>query len=524
MTAPGVARILAMFSVATLAIASPVYTRLWESPGAGGLLRLVLLVQVLPTIGLTLIDAWLLRGSRRAWSVWRGVLAAVCLFAVIRQAQLSLRVSALSWASTVLVSCAVAALGLLVLRSTPAVHRFLAAFAPGLVAWTLFTGYTLLPAFARVPRDAAPTNPPAVFVLLFDELDRDMVLTRDGVPASLPGFRRLVERSRVFADATANYDSTCASVASLLRGRLLDRVPGPGRGCLGQVDGLREDNLLVTAARQYTVRVHAQYLGYCLDAAFVCRGTAQLQARAPYLPLLQHYVPDGLRAVTGTERLLGVSQHTYARPLFDEFLADVGAPDSRRAFHWLHVLLPHGPYVFDGEGRVHPQEFDDFFADDAEYPQALAAYRRQVGFVDRLLGRFLDRLEAAGLADDSIVIVTSDHGFHSRRAFAPPQTIDGFEVNAARPRATLIVRAPGLAPGITRDDYQHVDFARLVRGLIAGTGIPTPVAPARDKVFCSAGTWYARDDSGRWRPQQAPDGRPRRCDRVATSTRERADA
>ena len=54
------------FSVATLAIASPVYLRLVENPGAAQLVRLVLVVQLAPALALWLVDLVLARrGARR---------------------------------------------------------------------------------------------------------------------------------------------------------------------------------------------------------------------------------------------------------------------------------------------------------------------------------------------------------------------------------------------------------------------------------------------------------------------------
>jgi arylsulfatase A-like enzyme len=196
-------------------------------------------------------------------------------------------------------------------------------------------------------------------------------------------------------------------------------------------------------------------------------------------------------------------------PVFEAFLDDVRA-DARGTFSWVHLIVPHAPYVFDARGAIHPLDYRAYWADQTEYRRALTAYRRQVGFVDRLLGRFLDRLQAEGLVEDAIVIVTSDHGFHSLHPFGRPELIDGFEASAARPRVPLIVRAPGVRPGVVADDYQHFDFKRLVLGLIDGAGVP-PAAVARQKRFCDNATWYIRDAGGRWTPQVGADGRPRTC-------------
>jgi hypothetical protein len=506
-----IARLALTFSVATLAIASPVYFRLWESPGLSGLLRLFVVLQVLPATAMTLADLWLERRTPRLWRAWRVALVAVCLLGLARQLQISLGLPTSSRASAMLAAATGLGLILLAVVSSRVGERFLVAFAPVLGVWTLIVGHAFLPTAQRTARQAAPANPPAVFVLLFDELDRDVVMPGGRVLDELPNFRRLAESSRVFTDATANYGWTCASVASLLGGRLLAHPPAIGHGCLRRVAGLHEDNLLTDVARRLAVRLHAQYLTYCFDRAFDCRGTANVQARVPLLPLLQFYVPDDLRVPTGTDRVLGYSEHTYTRPVFERFLADVRRGDARGTLSWMHVLVPHAPYVFDAAGGNHRPDYPEYWSHRDAYRRALAAYRRQVGFVDTLLGRFLDRLDAEGLAADAVVIVTSDHGFLGLRPPDGPDVIDGFDAGARRVRVPLMIRAPGVAPGAVADGYQHVDFRRLVLGLVDGAGLPAPVVSAHAKIFCDTGVWYVRDAAGPWRPQLGPDGRPLGC-------------
>ncbi|MCH9649672.1 MAG: sulfatase [Deltaproteobacteria bacterium] len=47
-----------------------------------------------------------------------------------------------------------------------------------------------------------------------------------------------------------------------------------------------------------------------------------------------------------------------------------------------------------------------------QYPQAIQAYMASVSFADAVLGRILDALEASPYRDNTIVVVTSDHGLH----------------------------------------------------------------------------------------------------------------
>lgn len=56
------------------------------------------------------------------------------------------------------------------------------------------------------------------------------------------------------------------------------------------------------------------------------------------------------------------------------------------------------------------EDSDAELGDDARRREAIAAYYALCTFVDAQVGRALDALEAAGLADETLVIFTSDHG------------------------------------------------------------------------------------------------------------------
>ena len=53
-----------------------------------------------------------------------------------------------------------------------------------------------------------------------------------------------------------------------------------------------------------------------------------------------------------------------------------------------------------------PGFYDDFLTPHNEQRQLL-----QLGFADRLLGRLIARLKREGIYDDTLIVVTADHGF-----------------------------------------------------------------------------------------------------------------
>ena len=106
--------------------------------------------------------------------------------------------------------------------------------------------------------------------------------------------------------------------------------------------------------------------------------------------------------------------------------------------------------------------------DDAAGWRALAArYWGLASLVDKYAGQILERLEALGLADDTVVVSSSDHGEmmgeHRLLAKAMP-----YEAAA---RVPLILRAPGVAPQRVAAPVSQVD---LVPTLLELLGQPVP--------------------------------------------------
>lgn len=88
--------------------------------------------------------------------------------------------------------------------------------------------------------------------------------------------------------------------------------------------------------------------------------------------------------------------------------------------------------------------------------QAIQAYYASITFVDTQVGRVIDELERQGLADNTIVVFTSDHGYHmGEHGYYQKTTL--FE-NAAR--VPLIIYDPQMAAGgqSTQTPAEMIDF------------------------------------------------------------------
>ncbi len=102
--------------------------------------------------------------------------------------------------------------------------------------------------------------------------------------------------------------------------------------------------------------------------------------------------------------------------------------------------------------------------------QATQAYYACVSFVDAQVGRLLDALQRLGLADKTIVVFWSDHGYHLGEHNGVWQKRTLFEQCARTP---LIIRAPGVS-GNGQASPRIVEFVDVYPTLTSLAGIEAP--------------------------------------------------
>ena len=148
---------------------------------------------------------------------------------------------------------------------------------------------------------------------------------------------------------------------------------------------------------------------------------------------------------------------------------------------------PHSPFRFPVEDRdtfdpkafvvppVHPDDRSQIPAifrdlESADKRGIAAAYFTSVAFADRNVGRVLDALKQSGHAEDTIVVVTGDHGYligqHGRF-----EKHCGYEEAI---RSPLLIRVPGVGkPGQTKALVEFIDIAPT---LLESCGLAVPAS------------------------------------------------
>ena len=127
---------------------------------------------------------------------------------------------------------------------------------------------------------------------------------------------------------------------------------------------------------------------------------------------------------------------------------------------------PKHPYIADYSRNFN---YDDYFESPADVKKALSGYFGLVSYLDENIGKVLGALRDAGLADDTVVMYTSDHGDNlGARGLWGKSTM--YEEIAGVP---MILAGPGVPAGKrVATPVSHVDaFPTIVE--IAGEKMPS---------------------------------------------------
>jgi hypothetical protein len=284
------------------------------------------------------------------------------------------------------------------------------------------------------------TTTPLVY-LLFDEFPViDLMNGKEQIDATrFPNFARLAKTSTWFRNTTTLSSSTTVAVPVILTGN----PPIPGALPVAQN---YPDNLFTLLANGYRMKVNESQTRLCppdickrKDASTESRlSSLYSDARVVYLhllspPRLEGRLPTideswGNFGSDAGDELAGelppVNIHTFYIGRvqdFNDFLTTFRAPTTKPTLYFLHLLMPHGPWLYTPDGRLRavanpraPGRVHELWWSADLAIQSWQRHLLQVGYTDALLGRFIDRLKAVGLWDKSLVVVDPDHGISFR--------------------------------------------------------------------------------------------------------------
>lgn len=367
----------------------------------------------------------------------------------------------------------------------------------------LIAGRTSAGAAAGLVDVPSPRGP--VVFIIFDELPVTTLMRPDGTinDVRYPNFARLAGGSTWFRNASSRSSKTNESVPSILTGRLPDEDALP----------TAEDhprNLFTLLGTRYPVNRYEVLTDMCpasvceplppgelrqaLRDGVVAYGHRVLPESArSRLPSLDHAwggFGDGLGVDDEAQEDAEEATATDAespRPGYEKWhnltLQERSAPSqaavvrgmaadltAEPALYFAHVALPHYPWTLTPWGErltAEPKLTKD--PDDPAYDlatvQRYQLHAMQMGAADLVLGEVLDQLEATGAWDETLLVVTSDHG----NSLLPPDFGRSLTERNREEllRIPLFIKAPGQAEGEVRDDVaQTIDILPSIIDLL----------------------------------------------------------
>lgn len=543
---PRLPRLPKPIEIGSLALALPYIVPLWERLDAQMHLGVVMAV-VMAALALFSLAAWLLLLRRLADSLW----PAATLSALTASAALTVNRNLLdaplapaSLAADAAILLTAPALAL-ACRRLGAVHTLCTVGAALALAssgawWVQHDGPTDMAPTVR----AAPSQerPPHVLLLTVDTLRLDVY---DDVAKNTPEGQAFVDAlgdAIEFTQARAPSPWTAPSVATLMTGLL------PDEHGYGVRTGIEDRPLSVLPPELPTLAEGLAAHGYRTEALVanpllfpgsgIDRGFHEyhaLQDAGRTLPWMRIFALQPIRKVSRRWRSQWIRSLPYVQA---DRVANLATDRIRRLgddpsplFLWVHLMDPHAPYVRHAgltEGL------------DSESPERKAdRYRGEVRFTLRHATRILESLDAAGVADRTVVVFTSDHG----EMFPADRHVErgadgkvrraghGHSLHAEVVRVPLAIRAAGpryaalRAPATGRPDDPGtpVSLADVPPTLEDLLGVPlglqgTPsarslIASASPRagrpLLLSGNEWGPRQRGlilGRWKLVHFPDG------------------
>ena len=309
-----------------------------------------------------------------------------------------------------------------------------------------------------------------VVMVVFDEFPLTSLLNEHGEINALryPGFAELAKCATWYRNASTVAASTLHAVPAILDGRL----PDPGQKLLPLAKD-HPHSVFTLLGGSYRMNVVENNTHICpenlcgpgsgksgrignLKSLLSDIGVLYLYIQLPAdltrsLPNITQSWKEFTVAKTRTRKQIYevedldiLTSFKNRRQIFEEFIGSI-QPGSRHTLNFIHSMLPHAPWEYLPSGKKHSlaedgirglvgvndrgMDINQWKDDPWAIEQAQKKHLLQVEMVDTLIGKLLRHLREVGLYQNSLIVITADHGtsFHahvSRRAPSPENYVD----------------------------------------------------------------------------------------------------
>lgn len=333
---------------------------------------------------------------------------------------------------------------------------------------------------------SATSDAPNLLLVMLDELPTESLMAPDGSidAVRFPNLAAFADESTWYRRHTSPAQSTLLAVPAVLS----SSEPRPGAA----IQANYPDNLFSLLAPTHAMSVVETATALCDPD--VCPpvthvtdgGLAGLAGES--FDLWQRRITPGRDTTSAMDDFVQERQVVPQRGSGDDVLsirpqaqADLLrtiVPADDPQFWYLHLMLPHSPWRTYPDGREYdpgpagatpPQYPFDNNNTSGSWIAALTEQRHllQLSYTDALVGELLDRLRDQGLYDDTVVVVTADHGVSFR--LNTPRRSPVEENLDALAYVPLLVKDAGQRVGEVDDS--NVSSADLVPTIASHLGV-----------------------------------------------------
>jgi arylsulfatase A-like enzyme len=349
----------------------------------------------------------------------------------------------------------------------------------GVVSLVIFAGLAYRHVETREARALAALPPaaknrPNVLLIVMDTVRADHLSTYGWHRPTSPALSRLATRGVLFGHARSTAPWTLPSHASMFTGRWPHDMTLGGHHAM---DGTYPTLAEFLAGHGYATAGFVGNTYYCNDRFGLGRGFHRYE---DYDEKRTINVEEALRCCELGRKLVELAAAYDLLMPFDYARRKTAEDVNRDFLRWLHEDKPaarpffaflnyydaHDPYIppdsfrgFLGRRPTNPEELNVFHKWAKSSKRALSisdielardGYDDCIAYIDQQLGRLLDELQRGGILEETIVIVTSDHGesWGEHQVFGHARTLYRSET-----WVPLLILGPGGVPqGQTIDE------------------------------------------------------------------------
>ena len=364
------------------------------------------------------------------------------IFGLALVSQLNISYDAIAYVSAVAIGASIV-WGLRRLEIMRTFVMYLSGLAPLL---TVIFVFQIQPVFSEISPTmktvAAPEGKPPVVLIVFDESPLFALLDKEGKinPERFPGFAKLVSLSTWHRNATAVSQQTIQAVPAIFTSRV------PKKGDQPFLSD-HPDNIFTMLESSYPINGYESVTSLC--PRNLCSTASAIDLERVYLPRVKSFLSDAL--VVFGHRMLPSHARSSLPSIGQAWggFAQAGAAEGADADHeaadakflrnagsfyqlrmWngamnrmmtmpspsasiLHFTVPHRPWSLTPNLHKYygPRFLGDFNPKTGDLPKDYyQRYLYQLTAVDHLVDTMITRMQAAGLWDKSLVMITADHG------------------------------------------------------------------------------------------------------------------